>query len=130
MVKNMKTSTIIIGIILVIAVVYASYKGGVATCKGGQPAGKYDAFTQCLTDKGVVMYGAEWCPHSQNQKKMFGESWKYVNYVECAMPDKSVNEKCTEKGIKGYPTWDINGEFMSGELSFKQLSLKSGCELS
>ena len=31
----------------------------------------YDSFAQCLTDDGVKMYGAWWCPHCQSQKKLF-----------------------------------------------------------
>ena len=44
---------------------------------------KLDDFAKCLTQKSVVMYGAYWCPHCQAQKKLFGSSFKYVNYVEC-----------------------------------------------
>ena len=36
--------------------------------------GKLDGFAQCLKDKGAIFYGAFWCPHCQNQKKMFGRS--------------------------------------------------------
>ena len=25
-------------------------------------SGKHDDFAQCLTDRGVIMYGAYWCP--------------------------------------------------------------------
>src|SRR3989344_3569664 len=38
--------------------------------------GKYDPFAQCLTDNGAKMFGAYWCPHCSDQKKMFGSSWK------------------------------------------------------
>ena len=42
---------------------------------------KYDGVAQCLTEKGVKFYGAFWCPHCQNQKKMFGRSARLLPYV-------------------------------------------------
>ncbi len=63
----------------------------------------YDNFAKCITERGAVMYGAETCSHCKEQKKTFGNSFKYVNYVEC--PD-NIN-LCLEKGIDGYPTWLI-----------------------
>ena len=62
-----------------------------------------DAFAKCLTDKGWTMYGAVWCPHCQDQKKAFGDSFKYIKYVEC--PDNI--QLCTDKGVNGYPTWIV-----------------------
>ena len=64
----------------------------------------YDEFAKCLTQKGAVMYGAEWCPHCKDQKAAFGDSFKYINYVEC--PDNT--QLCIDKGIQGYPTWIIS----------------------
>ena len=96
----------------------------------GQP-GKLDSFAQCLNDKGAVFYGAYWCPHCQTQKKMFGKSEKYLNYVECATPagDKRTQE-CVDKKIEGYPTWEFaDGSRESGELALSRLAKKTGCEL-
>src|SRR3989304_4702963 len=64
-------------------------------------SGELDAFAQCLADKGITMYGADWCPHCQNEKRAFGDSFGFVPYVEC--PDNP--KLCLEKGIEGYPTW-------------------------
>jgi len=67
---------------------------------------KYDTFAKCLTEKGVKMYGAFWCGHCQNQKKAFGDSFKYVTYIECAEPNSQKQlEICAKEGITGYPTW-------------------------
>lgn len=85
---------------------------------------KTDEFAKCLTQKGVEMYGAYWCPHCQNQKKLFGESFKYITYIECTQDPK----KCEAKKINGYPTWIFkNGERISGEAAFQQLAQKSSC---
>ncbi len=94
-------------------------------------AGEYDEFAKCLTTSGTKEYGAFWCSHCQNQKRMFGSSFKYVNYIECSLPDGSGQlEVCNNANITGYPTWEFpNGERLSGEVSLEGLALKSGCEL-
>lgn len=94
--------------------------------------GKYDQFAQCLKESGTVFYGAFWCPHCQNQKAMFGKSAKYLPYVECSNPDKSMTQSCQAKSdvIEGYPTWTFpDGSVQSGEISFEELAAKSQCTL-
>lgn len=97
----------------------------------GSSAGKYDNFAKCLTEKGVKMYGAYWCSYCQSQKEMFQSSWKYVDYVECAIQgQKGQAEACTAAGIKGYPTWIFpNGKSVAREMTFDELSIESGCKL-
>lgn len=88
-----------------------------------------DAFTKCLTENGAGLYGASWCPHCQKQKKLFGESIQFVNYIECA-PDGSRTQAqvCKDAGITGYPTWQFfDGSQILGEASFQQLSEKTNC---
>ena len=93
--------------------------------------GKYDEFAQCLTDKGVKMYGAYWCGHCKDQKDAFGDSWKYVDYTECSSASGGQTLECAEAGITGYPTWEFPGEERaSGYLSFEKLSELSDCSLS
>ncbi len=87
-----------------------------------------DNFAKCLTEKGTTMYGAYWCPHCKSQKELFGESFKYINYVECDLGGKQ-NPKCEQEGIKGYPTWKYNNEEKTGELSLAELSEWTGCEI-
>ncbi|RJQ13464.1 hypothetical protein C4553_03730 [Candidatus Parcubacteria bacterium] len=89
--------------------------------------GTLDGFAQCLKEKNVTMYGAKWCPHCQNEKRLFGNSFKFVPYVECpAQP-----QLCIQKGIEGYPTWILqDGRKLVGEQGLKKLSQESGCELS
>ena len=52
-------------------------------CSSGP--GEYDDFASCLFEEQVTMYGTEWCSHCQNQKKTFGKSFKYVDFVDCAI---------------------------------------------
>ncbi len=98
---------------------------------GSNATGKYDDFAKCLTENGVKMYGAYWCPHCLNQKSMFGSSWKYVNNIECSLPNRGgQTDLCNKASIKGYPTWEFADKTrLEGEVSFEYLSEKSGCEL-
>ncbi|MCY7332323.1 MAG: vitamin K epoxide reductase family protein [Pseudanabaena sp. CAN_BIN31] len=82
---------------------------------------------QHLTVTNAKMYGAYWCPHCIDQKKQFGEAQKLVPYIEC--DSKGVNpqtELCQQKGITGFPTWEINGKMLSGERSLDELATASG----
>jgi len=85
----------------------------------------YDSFAQCLTEKDVKMYGADWCTHCQEQKKMFGSAFKYANYIDCDFN----KDECSEKKIEGYPTWIINETDYRGVQSLQRLAHLSGCEL-
>lgn len=93
--------------------------------------GKYDTFAQCITASGAKMYGAYWCPHCQNQKEAFGDSWQYVDYVECdPRGDDADPEACEAAGITGYPTWIFgNGERRPGEVPFEELAFRTNCTL-
>lgn len=96
-----------------------------------QKPGKYDNLAQCLTDKGAKFYGAFWCSHCQATKALFGKSAKKLPYIECSTPDgKSQLPICTEKDVKGYPTWIFADESrLSGEQSLKALSEKTNCPI-
>lgn len=120
----MKKLYVILGlvVILVLLVVVLVFLGKPkdATAKN------YDEFAKCLTEKGVTMYGAKWCSHCQNQKRAFGDSWKFMNYVECPEQIKL----CTEKNIQGFPTWEMpDGQKLIGEQELQTLSMETGCQL-
>jgi glutaredoxin len=87
---------------------------------------KLDEFAQYLTSSNVTMYGTSWCSHCQNQKKLFGKSFKYVNYIDC---DRE-SEVCALEGITGYPTWKINGTSYPGEKSLLDLAQLTNYTLS
>ncbi len=117
---------IILGSIVGVVFLYAIVKANT-----GVP-GQYDAFAQCLTEKGATMYGAYWCPHCQNQKKKFGKSFSKVKYVECAQPgnpNAQVTE-CQDAKISGYPTWVFADDTrVEGEMGLEALAEKTGCQL-
>jgi hypothetical protein len=91
-----------------------------------------DGFAQCLSSKGLKMYGAWWCPHCADQKESFGYAFHYVNYTECGIEGQrqGINEKCKKEGIKGFPTWQFSdGGRHEGVLTLSDLAEKSGCKL-
>ena len=90
-----------------------------------------------LKQTGAKMYGAYWCPHCHDQKELFGkEAAAIYPYVECA-PD-GVNSKtavCQEIAPKiekqtgqsfGFPTWEVNGQYLTGTQQLTDLATKSG----
>lgn len=96
-------------------------------------AHRYDAFAKCLTNKGVKMYGAYWCPHCVDQKTLFDASFKYAPYVECGVEGNTAKMQpvCTDAGIKHFPTWQFPpvGDRVEGEMPLEDLSFRTGCPL-
>ncbi|OGH18330.1 MAG: hypothetical protein A3F31_02965 [Candidatus Levybacteria bacterium RIFCSPHIGHO2_12_FULL_38_12] len=121
--KKVLIGTVIISIVLIVGVIF--FLGGQNTNR------KYDQFAKCLREKGAIFYGAFWCPHCQNQKKLFGSSEQYLPYIECSTADgKGQLQACGDKHISGYPTWEFkNGERKSGEVSLEDLAQKTSCQL-
>lgn len=118
--NNMKwVGVAILAVAVVVAVVVLLPKGNSSSYKN------LDAFAQCLTEKGAVMYGAYWCSHCKTQKAEFGTSFKFVSYVECTeKPDQ-----CTAAGVEGYPTWKIASTTLTGEQPLETLASTTGCVL-
>jgi len=117
----------VIGLLIVGTIVAALVRSN-ATPPG---PGQYDAFAQCLEEKGAIFYGAFWCPHCQSQKKLFGTSAKLLPYEECSTADgKGQNQICIDNGISSYPTWVFaDGSRLNGQISLEQLAEKTACEL-
>ena len=94
---------------------------------------KYDGFAHCLTDRGVKMYGAFWCPHCIEQKEKFGASFEYAPYVECGVKGAATGKTqvCQDAGIQHYPTWQFppTGERVERVFSLQELSDRTGCAL-
>ncbi len=102
-----------------------------------------DSFAQCLASKGITMYGADWCSHCQNEKNRFGNSFRFVPYVECP----AEPSRCLVAGVNAYPTWIFpasparlaedsakraggpGDKKLVGEQGLQKLSDESGCPL-
>ena len=70
------------------------------------------------------MYSAYWCPHCNDQKQLFGKkAVEELKIVECAKDGKNNQYKlCQEKGIEGFPSWEINNQIYSGTMSLNELA--------
>jgi glutaredoxin len=87
------------------------------------------ALAKHLKASGALMYGAWWCPHCHDQKQLFGaEATEVLPTVECAEDGQNPQtELCRSKPeIKGFPTWEINGEYYAGTQSLERLAELSG----
>jgi len=85
-------------------------------------------FAKYLSENNIVMYSAYWWPHCLDQKQLFGkEAVKELKVVECAKDGKDNEyELCQTKGISGFPSWEINGEIISGTRDLNELATKTG----
>ena len=81
-------------------------------------------FAKYLNDNNIVMYSAYWCPHCNDQKQLFGKkAVEELLIVECAKDGKNNQYKlCQEKGIEGFPSWEINNQIYSGTMSLNELA--------
>ena len=95
-----------------------------------------DRLVKFMSEKGMTMYGASWCPHCQAQKKALGDAVKDLKYVECSssttqkeqaaecsavnFTDSADGKKYTS--IQGYPTWIYQGVGYSGEMNIQKMA--------
>jgi len=112
--KIWKSSWTYFVVVLILIAGFYGYKN----ITGKAVQSQYDEFSKYMTEQGVVMYGTEWCPHCKNQKKLFGSSFQYIDYIDC---DKNRQE-CLSAGVQGYPTWKINSQNYPGEQSLERLA--------
>src|SRR5580698_7601076 len=93
---------------------------------------RYDGFAKCLASKQARMYGLYWCPHCADQKEMFGASFRYIPYQECAVKGSphELTPECKTVGVKLFPSWQFgNNPPKEGDLSLQELGDKTGCSL-
>lgn len=87
--------------------------------------GNYDEFAKCLTEKGAIIYGNDFCQYTMKQINYFGNSKKFLNYIKCI----DNKELCDSKGVKVTPTWEINGKMYEQVQTFDRLATLSECEV-
>jgi hypothetical protein len=92
---------------------------------------RYDEFAKCLSAKQVKMYGAYWCPHCADQKEEFGKSFRYINYVECAIQgSREMTPACKAAKVQHFPSWQFGSNpLVEGIFPLQELSDKTGCSL-
>ncbi|MBU0546243.1 hypothetical protein KKA13_03245 [Patescibacteria group bacterium] len=106
----------------------AAEKPAVAVSKV-EAAAVAPAVAQCLAQKGVKLYGAYWCQHCADQKKIFGEDIKYIDYIECDSRGENARaEECAAQKITSFPTWVFaDSERLIGTRNLDELAEKAGC---
>ena len=115
-------------VLVVVVVVLGSLGAYSGTDEGTVTSTPYQvALAKHLRDEGAVMYGAFWCPHCADQKRLFGDAFEYVSYVECDARGEDANPAlCEFKGIAGYPTWEIGEQLYEGAIPLGELARLSG----
>lgn len=90
-----------------------------------------------LKDTGAIMYGAYTCSHCCAQKVLFGQEAvaSELPYVECAPGGKNPQTEVCQKeldesakqagGRAGFPTWKVNGKYLTGEQPLASLAQAS-----
>ncbi len=119
----------IIGIIIInlIPVVYFNLPSGEKK--------NYDALAKCMTANGVDMYSSFRCGVCAKVKDMFGDSFQYVNEIECHPKGPNPEtERCLKMDIKKTPTWVLEKDGVEikravGFLSAEALAEFADCPL-
>ncbi len=113
--KRRKTILIAASVVMFSLLVYQTMQASIE-----DPA--LTALAQCLTDRGIAMYGSDTCPACLQQKGSFAQSFKYIEYIEC---DKS--DACREAQIRVTPTWVYEDQRLEGVQGIGTLAEFSNC---
>jgi len=79
-----------------------------------------DEIAKCIGENSVL-YTQLGCSACKAQEDLFGESYEYLNKIDCFYE----REKCSE--ITATPTWIINNEKYVGVQSIEKLQELTGC---
>lgn len=116
------------GSIVTLSIIGVFFVTGIMMLSGNSSANSVDSekLAQCIINSDITFYGTEWCSHCKNQKVALGsiyDKYKSEFYVDC---DLNAAE-CTAAGIRGYPSWVINGQLYEGGQSLDFISNSIGC---
>ena len=118
---------------IAVYVVAIAVAGGLAAYGVNRYRHQHNAFARCLTERGIKMYGAWWCPHCIEQKEKFGASVDQLPYIECGVKGdtRQKTQVCKDAGISHYPTWQFPplGERVERVFTPEELSDRTGCAL-
>ena len=92
------------------------------------PTEDLEGFAKCLIESDATFYGTEWCSFCAQQKQVLGDVYNQFRtqfYVDC---DRN-QERCSQAGVRAYPTWVINGQPYQGVQSIDALSNAMNCQL-
>lgn len=117
--------------VLILLLLTTSKKTGMFFFLGEQE--KYEPselkeFNDCLYENGMVIYGMEWCPLSNNLvNTLGGEEAVERIYVDCGKPKNQHCERQVKTG--SLPEIQIDGELYRGEKSLEGFAEATGCDL-
>ncbi|MCS7235628.1 MAG: vitamin K epoxide reductase family protein [Armatimonadota bacterium] len=122
--SGLRWPTLAVPAVAALALVVAGY----ATAERQVAASAYaEGLAKHLAASGAKFYGAYWCPHCTEQKRMFGEAARYLPYVECdARSPEGRPEECRRAGVRAFPTWVIGGRKYEGTIPLEELARLSG----
>jgi hypothetical protein len=84
------------------------------------------ALAEWLHERGVIFYGAWWCPACFQQKNLFGkEAGNRLPYVECDR-DEAGRRRCAAADVRVFPTWLLDGRRLEGVQTVEELKSWSG----
>lgn len=84
-----------------------------------------DDFVQCLKEKGLVIYGEEWCSYcTQLAESLGGYETVDLIYVECTEERERCNEEMLGRGV---PEIQIKGEMYEGSRDPRKLAEETNC---
>jgi len=73
-----------------------------------------------LSEKGVILYYGNSCPHCHKQLEMFNEAADLLKKVDCYLEENL--ETCNNAKIEGVPTWVYGGERKEGVQDLDELA--------
>lgn len=81
-----------------------------------------EELAKCLTNNGVKMYGSIKCSHCAEQKALFGDAFKFIDYVECTTNQSACSN------LEGVPAWEIKDKIYYGVMGLGELKSLNECE--
>lgn len=83
---------------------------------------------RCLTNKGAILYVADWCRYCTRTLDEFGPSVASLKVVHC-FDDRSDDAICEKLDLVGVPTWIAPGrERLIGFTPLRDIAVWSNCE--
>jgi thiol-disulfide isomerase/thioredoxin len=84
------------------------------------------AVADWLRQRGVIFYGAWWCPACFQQKNLFGkEAGNRLPYVECDK-EETGRQRCAAADVRVFPTWVLEGNRLEGVQTVEELKRWGG----
>ncbi len=120
------TAIVVVSGILLLAGFFAFGGIGSENSITGMATFDTDKLAQCIINSGATFYGTEWCSHCKNQKELLSDTYNLYKsqfYVDC---DKNPTV-CSDAGIRGYPTWVIEGQKYEGVQQISRLKELTHC---